>query len=279
MTSSDESTPTRRHRRPRSWAASAVMTAALIAAPSMAAASPSPDADPVVARGPIEALRLNCEVEHAHVDSSADPVYGVRCRWSVPTAGNAAGVRLLRVIVGQGTPRTQVFATRDLHDNTHFDAPLRPDHRYAYRVQALSSNGRIVSSSRTVTVAVSTHDVEPLRLRCEAADGAADETRVHIGCRWTVPTEHRARSLTLWRSVDGGARERVVSFDQPFASSYRDVVTVGTSRVVYAVIATTGDGSIVARSRAEVVTVGDGGRPPIGRLARATGLDRKGLAD
>ena len=70
-----------------------------------------------------------------------------------------------------------------------------------------------------------------------------------------------------------------MSFDRPFASSYRDVVPAETNRVVYAVIATAGDGSIVARSRAEGVAIGDDGRPIVAGLAWATGIDRKGSAD
>lgn len=93
---------------------------------------------------------------------------------------------------------------------------------------------------------------EVLRIEC-AAPAAVAGHRVHIGCSWTLPTEAPVRQLTLWRSVDGGVRERVATFGWPFENSYRDVVPAGTQRVAYAIIGTNGVGRLVARSRADVV--------------------------
>lgn len=260
--------------RSRRWATTAILTGTLLATPSIADAAPASDVVADAATRPVEELRLSCR---SSVTTPTDRItdqaveYGVGCRWSVPTVDSAAGVRLLRVIVGSDQPRTTVFATRNVEENTHLDAPLRPNHRYAYRVQALNRDGRVVASSRTVTVAVPSIDIEPLRLDCRAADGDAADTRTHIGCRWTLPAGAHARTLTLWRSVDGGARERVASFDRPFESSYRDVVSSETTRVAYAVIATDRHGSIVARSRAEIVLLDD-------RSPRAVGAERNGSA-
>ncbi len=94
--------------------------------------------------------------------------------------------------------------------------------------------------------------LEVLSIDCAAPAPVAGH-RVHIGCSWTLPTEAPVRQLTLWRSVDGGVRERVAAFGWPFENSYRDVVPAGTQRVAYAIIGTNGHGRIVARSRADVV--------------------------
>lgn len=236
-----------------------VVVGTLFAGPLTSDAAPQPRTAPA----PIEVLSLDCEATTNLGDAIAtdelahDPTYGVACRWTVPTAADAAGVKLFRVVVASGTPRQQIFATRELTDNSHLDVPVRPDQRYAYRVQALSRTGHVVSSSRTVTVAVPSVEVEPLRLKCRAAASEVD-ARAHIGCKWTLPTEPGARTLTLWRSVDDGPRERVTSSHLPFASSYRDVVPAGTGLVVYAVIATDGAGHVVARSRADTLTIRNG---------------------
>lgn len=264
------------------WATTALLAATMLGIPMTASAAPDAASDSV--QRPIEALRLDCQpVTRSTVDRLDDPTirYGVACRWAVPTADVAASVRLLRLVVGSDQPRTQIFATRNLAENTYLDAPVRPDRRYAYRVQALNSNGRVVGSSRTVTVAVPSVDIEPLRLQCRAADSDDSDdsaTRTRIGCRWTLPTVVGARTLTLWRSVDQGPRERVVSFDQRFASSYRDVVPAASETVAYAVIATNGDGDIVARSRADIVDLGHSERPAVAVLASASRLDTKGSA-
>lgn len=197
-----------------------------------------------------EPLRLKCEAR------LSEDVAGARCVWSAPISDAAAGVRLLRVAIGFDAGREVVFRTTDLSVTEHVDTPIRTGVRYAYAVIAVNDVGRIVGRSRTVVTGVRASEpptVEPLRLDCAAgSSGIAERNRV--GCEWSLPTTP-ARALTLWRSVDDGARERVASFGSPFAASNRDVVPAGTTSVVYAVIATDGDGEIVARSRADRVDI------------------------
>lgn len=215
----------------------------------------------------IEPLRLQCAAR------TTDEVAGVRCAWSTPTSDRVAGLRLFRVAVGGGQGREVVFRTADVSVTEFVDAPVRTGVRYVYAVQGVSSSGRVIAQSRPVHVGVPADEpdleVEVLRLTCEAADSTG-ETRVHIGCQWSTPEENRARTITLWRSVDGAARERVQSFAAPFATSYRDVVPAGTSRVVYAVIGTDGAGEIVARSRADGVAIP---QPPATTLPRPIATD------
>lgn len=203
-----------------------------------------------------EHLRLACVVRV----TDERPIVG--CHWSVPTADGAVAVRLLRGTVGSDERRQVIHTTTELRANEFVDRTVRPGHRYHYVVQSLNAQRRVIGTSRTVTVGVpptdEAPDVEVLKLACRAADARADDTRVAVGCEWSLPSRHRARTLTLWRSVDHGAREVVASWPAPFRSSYRDVVPAGTRSVVYAVIAADGDGEIVARSRAAHVAL----RPP-----------------
>lgn len=191
------------------------------------------------ADAPLDVLALSCEGRDREVAS-------VGCRWTVPV--DAAGVRLVRVTLGSGEGRIVVHRTDDPSMNTFVDSPVRRGVRYLYAVRALDARGDVIAASRPVVagVAPTDHGVEALRLNCNATAATA------VRCHWTDP-ESPARVLTLWRSVDGAARERVASFENPFPTSYGDTVRPGTSRVAYAVIATDGAGEIVARSRAEGV--------------------------
>lgn len=204
-----------------------------------------------------EILRLACAARQTDERSA------VVCKWSAPTSDQAVGVRLLRIQVGSGQGRAVVYRSSNLGVTEFVDAGVRPGHRYVYAIQALNQNGRIVGSSSAVWVGVPPIDsptVEQLRLTCRVAEIDKVTDRVGVGCEWSLPQPGTARTLTLWRSVDGGARERIASFTHPFASSYRDVVPASTSRVVYSVTATDGD-VLVAQSRPAGVVIPDG--PPV----------------
>ncbi len=250
----------------------AVGAALALAVPATAGAAPSSArqlerlaVDGVPYEPSVEPLRLDCTA------AASTETAGVRCNWSIPTSDGVVGVRLVRVAVGAGTPRATVFRTEDLDVNSFADTAVRPGARYAYAVQGLSAVGRVLASSRTEHVVVPQLEapaVEGLRLECAAADTAPGE-RGRVACEWSLPADATPRVITLWRSVDGAERERVASFTTPFATSYRDGVPAGTSRVVYAVIGTDGDGEIVARSRAEAVTFRTGDGPQRTTLAEA----------
>jgi hypothetical protein len=197
-----------------------------------------------------EPLQLSCEAR------LSDDVAGARCAWSAPTSDAAAGVELVRVAIGSDQGRQVVFRTTDLSVTEHVDTPIRAGVRYAYAVIAVNNVGRIVGRSRTVVTGVPAAEppsVELLQLHCRAGSSEPTE-RNRVGCEWTLPTSP-ARALTLWHSVNDGARERVALFSTPFAASYGDVVSAGTTSVVYVVIATDGDGQVVASSRASCVDI------------------------
>ncbi len=238
----------RRHRPGRLLGSAVVAAAAFgtLAATPVAADDIGSTADIAVERSEhrVEAMRLNCSARDGDVAA-------IGCRWSVPDG--AAGIRLIRVALGSGMGRVTVYRTDDPTDNTHVDTPVRRGVRYLYAVRAVDSAGRLVGASRPVIAGVPKGDtpaVEVLRLRCEATG------TVTARCEWSLP-DGPARVVTLWRSVDGAAREQVASFRVPFPTSYGDQVPSSSSRAVYAVIATDGAGEIVARSRADGVAFPD----------------------
>ena len=64
-----------------------------------------------------------------------------------------------------------------------------------------------------------------------------------------------AAVVSLWRSVDGGARELVEQFRPEGPAAYRDAVPAGARSVTYAVVATTDSDRVVARSRSVTVRI------------------------
>ena len=221
-----------------------------LAVTGSASAAPTEIFDTAIARRTdIVPITLGCSV----VDRDAP---SIGCRWSIPDG--AAAFRLVRLAVGTDQGRTVVARIDDPAQNSFVDSPVRRGVRYRYVVQAYDAPGRLIGVSRPAHVGVppadAPADVEVLRLECQATSATT------VRCAGSVPTVS-ARILTLWRSVDGGEREVVESFAQPFPSSYGDVVPPGTARVRYAIIATDGDGEIVARSRAEVVGLPDAPPP------------------
>lgn len=152
------------------------------------------------------------------------------------------------------------------HPHTEHAPKAHPRRRHLVAMAAacasvalIAPGASTVAADREAAPSPVADRIEVLRLDCRVADGQPSPaaTRVRVGCEWTTPTT--ARVLTLWRSVDGGPRERVASFAHRIPSSYRDVVPASTSRVVYAVIGTDGDGDIVARSRPDGVAIPDAG--------------------
>lgn len=227
--------------RPRArWLAVAAIAASTLL--TTAPIGPAAATDPVPSEvDALDVLQLDCE------GRERDGAAVVACRWTVPDG--AVGVRMIRLAAGSGESREVVHRTSDPWSNTFIDTDIRRGVRYLYVVQAVGAAGQVVAMSRSAVAGVAQlrdPTVEVLGLDCSATGD------VTVRCAWSTPTVS-ARTLTLWRSVDGAIRERVASFAQPFPTSYGDVVPGSTSQSVYAVIVTDGAGDIVARSRSQVV--------------------------
>jgi hypothetical protein len=234
----------------------AVIVSMLAPPPATAASSTASSTASSVARPwrsavPIEVLDLACTAKEG------DPP-AVQCRWSVPRS-DAAGVRVVRRALVDHAPRTVIFRTDDVTQNSVTDE-VRAGIRYLFAVQAVDGNGRVVAASRPVVVGVAPTTAELVRLECEQV------TAERVSCSWSDPVVD-GRALTLWRSVDGGARSVVASFGDPFPTAYGDGVSSGATSVAYAVIVTDGGGEIVARSRAETVRLHAGPTVPTTSVA------------
>jgi hypothetical protein len=193
----------------------------------------------------VEVLRLECQARTTDAGSV------VRCEWSEPTSPAAAAVKLFRLDPAVDDHRRVVYRSGNLAQTEFTDTSVRTGHRYAYAVVAVNADGRLVARSRTEWVRVpAASDVEVLRLHCELGD-AADV----VGCEWSRPTEPRAHVVTLWRSVDGGAREVVERFRPAGPNAYRDRVPPAAEHIVYAIVVTDRAGGIVGRSRPDVVRI------------------------
>lgn len=233
----------------RRWALGLLLAASVV--PSGLAVADEVPAVDVTDLRPIPSDRLEViELECSAVTADRPTI---ACRWSIPAHPEAAGVRLVRVALGTGLGRTTVFRTEEPSQHTFRDVEVRPGVRYAYVVRVVSAAGHLVGTSRPAVAGVPGDrptDVEVLRLGCRATSATA------VACEWSAPAG-RTRLLSLWRSVDGGRRERVASFGQPFPTSYGDHVPPGTARVVYTLVGTDGGDRITARSRATGVAVPD----------------------
>ncbi len=224
---------------------SAAATVALLVAVPATAAAVADDTAPIRDTTDVEALRLEC------VARVADSGAVVRCDWSAPTTPAAVGVKLYRSDPADADGRRVVYRSGDVGATGFTDTHVRLGHRYVYAVVAVDVAGRVVARSRAEWVRVpSDSDVEVLRLRC--ALGPAGEA---VGCEWSRPQSRDAYVVSLWRSVDGGARELVERFRPSGPTTYRDPVPADATRIIYAVIATSESGRIVGRSRPESVTI------------------------
>jgi hypothetical protein len=211
----------------------AILAVAIPGGPKVEAARPAP-------------IRLECVVR----TTEATPV--VDCDWSKPTSDAAVGVRLLRLDPDVDTQRRTIFRTDDIEVGSYTDVEVRVGHRYAYAVQAVNANGRVVGQSRASWVRIpgegTGQAIEVLRLECELVP----EHDV-IVCEWRASLGPAESVITLWRSVDGRAREIVEQFRPTGPNIYRNPVPAGALEVTYAVVATSASGRIVGQSRPDTV--------------------------
>jgi hypothetical protein len=195
----------------------------------------------------LEPMRLGCEVRI----TDAGPAVG--CKWSEPTSRRAASVRLFRLDPDVDPHRMVVYRSENLAETTFTDTKVRAGHRYAYAVQTYDVNGRVVGRSRAEWVRIPPIDdpaVEVLKLACGLGDSGE-----WVGCEWSRPVSADAAVVSLWRSVDGGARELAEQFRPEGPTVYRDAVPAGARSVTYAVVATTDTDRVVARSRPVTVRI------------------------
>ncbi len=156
-------------------------------------------------------IRLGCVLVQPEAPAVTDSAVAVadavvECRWSAADSSRVRVYQLLRTRdAADGGNRRLMARVRAGSSLAYTDARVAPGHTYTYKVVARTASGRRIAVSRPVVVRVPVPD-EVLRLAC-----AVDETAVEPGvtCKWSDATHPRAARYVLWRSVDGGARERI----------------------------------------------------------------------
>lgn len=211
-------------------------------------------------------IRLGCVLVRPEAPAAADPAAAVaaaaiECRWS---AVDSARVRVYQVWrikdAADGGQRRLVARIRADAPLAYTDARVSAGHTYTYKVVARTASGRRIAVSRLVTVRFPVPD-EVLRLAC-AVDATADEPAVT--CKWSEATHPRAARYVLWRSVDGGARERIYRTGLDGRRTFTDTDVEAGQAIRYVVVVKSRAGHRVGRGGPVVVAI-----PPVVAAAPA----------
>ncbi|MGI9604894.1 MAG: hypothetical protein ACR2P0_02025 [Acidimicrobiales bacterium] len=193
----------------------------------------------------VEKLRFRCG---GRLDRDEMP--GVLCRWSRPTADDAAYLTLER---NGGDGWATIYRSENLRRNRFFDEKVEPGQRYRYRVRVYNVDHELVAAARTRAATPPLPDFEIMRLACK---GSIDDTGAKAArCEWSQVDD--ARGYQVWRIVNRGHRELVGTFG-PDALATRDELPEEAKVVRYAVLALDEEGEIIGRSRVNKVRFIDG---------------------
>jgi hypothetical protein len=86
-----------------------------------------------------------------------------------------------------------------------FDTDVKPGQTIRYAVVVVNKAGDRVGQGGPVTVRIPPRD-ETLKLACELASNGDQRG---VACKWSEANHPAAAGYVLWRSVDGGAREKI----------------------------------------------------------------------
>ncbi len=223
------------------WTRVAAVTAA--AALTMGLAAPLAQASDDRTEGLPRGARLSCRAGMVEGTPTA------ACQWSVGVA-EYSGVELWRGTGESGElTRVKVFETSDPTVKTTTDTTIEVGKRYGYVLVVLGPEGnpRAVSNLSVVGVAP---PVERLQMVCRRA---AERT---IRCEWSAPQHPNASSVTLWATVDRGARRELVTLDPAAAGSFDFEVPNGAAVVRMALVSYNANDQVVGRSPVLLFHVG-----------------------
>jgi len=196
-------------------------------------------ARPVDTRDEVQRLKIRC---NGTFDRDGMP--GVRCKWSRPTADDAAFTVLMRK-GGDSDRWAPIFRTKNVKRNGYLDTSVEPGVRYRYRVRVFNADHRLVAVSRATGAGVPIPDFDVLRIACNG--GTSDTGDKVASCEWSGSDD--ARGYQLWRIVNRGPRELVGTYGAETLAA-RDTNLPDDTRIVrYAVLALDNEGEIVGRSR------------------------------
>lgn len=203
-------------------------------------------ADPGVASGaaevapaPLPSIRLRC----ALVIPAAHPAHErIVCRWSPLVGVDVRAYRLWRIVDAPlGRPRHLIATVTPDEPLRHVDRDITPGHTYSYRVIAIGTDGSRVGISALVSMRVG-RPAQDLSLRCVYV---IDGTTQGVACHWARATRPAAVRYVLFRSVDGGARERIYRTPIGGRRSFLDTDVKAGQTIRYKVVALAADGRVV----------------------------------
>ena len=156
-------------------------------------------------------IRLGCVLIQPDATPTTDSVVphvapAITCRWSAVDSPRVFVYQLWRIRdAADGGSRRLIARVRPGDALRYRDVRVKAGHTYTYKVVARAASGRKIAASRLVTVRIPRPD-EVLRMACAPATVG---DRQGVVCKWSEATHPRAARYVLWRSVDGGAREKV----------------------------------------------------------------------
>ena len=216
--------------------ATALFATFLVAAPALGAAPRAATAATPAAE-PLAEIRLGCALV-IPVPRDARPA--VVCRWAGPEGVDVRAYRLWRSV--DGGPRELIARVAADEPLRHADRRIERGHAYGYRVVGIGADGSRVAISNLETVKVG-RPVEELRFRCAIV---LDDGLKGVACRWSEATRPAAVRYVLFRSVDGGPREKIYRTGLDGRRGFLDTDVKRGQVVRYAVVALAADGRVVS---------------------------------
>ena len=220
--------------------AAALFATFLVAAPALGAApraatAATPTATPTAE--PLAEIRFGCALV-IPVPRDARPA--VVCRWAAPEGVEIRAYRLWRSV--DGGPRELIARVAADQPLRNADRRIERGHVYTYRVVGVGADGSRVAISNPDSVRVG-RPVEELRFRCAIV---LDEGLKGVACRWSEATRPAAVRYVLFRSVDGGPREKIYRTGLDGRRGFLDTDVKRGQVIRYAVVAPTADGRVVS---------------------------------
>ena len=214
-------------------------------------------------------IRLGCALVQPDATPTTDSVVpdvapAITCRWSAVDSPRVFVYQLWRIRdAADGGSRRLIARVRPGDALRYRDTRVKAGHTYTYKVVARAVSGRKIAASRLVTVRIPLPD-EVLRMAC--ALGSAGDQR-GVVCKWSEATHPRAAGYVLWRSVDGGAREKIYRTRLGGRLGFVDTEIKPGQTIRYAVIVVNKHGHKVGKGGPVVVKIPDIAPAPVGPLA------------
>jgi len=212
----------------------ALLAAFLVPTTAMAAGAPAAAAPAAAAVTPT--IRLDCRLTTPVLTGDHRAIV---CRWSALEGVDVGLYRLWRVV--DDRPRQLVAALGSDQELRFADRNIARGHTYTYRVVAVGPDGARLGISNRVRVAVA-RPAEELRFNCAFV---IDGDRSGARCAWGESHRAAAVRYVLYRSVDGGAREKIYRTGLNGRRIFLDTDVSAGQTIRYAVVALTASGRVV----------------------------------